>query len=66
MLNLNDKRLAYGALIAGVVLALLSILIDPIRGNTMYLAPIQIVVLIVGIVLALAGAYLTFMRKPAA
>lgn len=59
-----DKRVAYGLLIGGIVLALLAILIDPIRGYDIYLATTQIIALIVGIVVALAGAYLTFMRKP--
>jgi hypothetical protein len=61
---MSDKRVAYGLLAVGIVAVLLSILIDPIRGHDIYLAPIQIVVLIAGIVLAVAGAYLTFVRKP--
>jgi hypothetical protein len=65
MLNLNDKRVAYGLVVVGVVGILLSFLIDPIRGYDIHMAAIQIVVLIVGIVVALAGLYLTFMRKPA-
>ncbi len=64
MLNLNDKRIAYGLVVVGVVGIVLSVLIDPIRGYDIHMAAIQIVVLIVGIVLALAGLYLTFMRKP--
>jgi hypothetical protein len=65
MLNLNDKRVAYGLVVVGVVAILLSFLIDPIRGYDIHMATIQIVVLIAGIVVALAGLYLTFMRKPA-
>jgi hypothetical protein len=61
---MSDKRVAYGLLAVGIVAVLLSFLIDPIRGNDIYMAPIQIVVLIVGIVLAVAGVYLTFVRKP--
>lgn len=60
---LADKRVAYALLIGGIVLALLSILIDPIRGYHVHLAAIQIIALIVGIVAAAVGAYLTFMRK---
>ena len=60
---LDDKRIAYGVLAVGVVLALLAILIDPIRGHSIYLATSQIVVLIVGLVVAVGGAYLSFMRK---
>ncbi len=66
MAYLNDKRVAYGVLVVGVVAVLLSFLIDPLRGYDIHMATIQIVVLIVGIVLALAGAYLAFVRKPAA
>ncbi len=60
---LNDKRIAYAVLAVGIALALLSILIDPIRGHDIYLATSQIVVLIVGLVLTAGGAYLSFMRK---
>ncbi|MBI5961685.1 MAG: hypothetical protein HY866_23305 [Chloroflexi bacterium] len=60
---LADKRVVYALLIGGIVLALLAILIDPLRGNDIYLAPVQIVALIVGVVAAAAGAYLTFVRK---
>ena len=63
---LNDKRVAYALLAVGVVGVLLSILIDPIRGYDIYFATSQIIVLIVGIVLALAGVYLAFVRKPLA
>ena len=61
---LSDKRFAYALLAGGIVLALLSVLIDPIRGEDIYMATIQIVVLVIGIVVALVGAYLAFMRKP--
>jgi hypothetical protein len=64
MAYLNDKRVAYGVLVVGVVAVLLSFLIDPLRGYDIHMATIQIVVLIVGIVLALAGAYLAFVRRP--
>ncbi len=63
---LEDKRIAYAVLAIGIVLVLLSVLIDPIRGNDIYMATSQIVVLIVGLVVAVAGAYLAFMRRPAA
>ncbi len=64
MAYLNDKRVAYGVLVVGVVAVLLSFLIDPLRGLDIYMATSQIIVLIVGIVLVLAGAYLAFVRKP--
>lgn len=63
---LQDKRIAYGALILGLAAAVLAIVIDPLRGLDVYLAPIQIVVLIAGIVVALVGAYLAFVYKPPA
>jgi hypothetical protein len=68
MLNtlLNDKRVAYALIVVGVVGALLSVLIDPIRGYDIYMSTIQIIVLVVGIVLLLAGLYLAFVRKPPA
>jgi hypothetical protein len=62
---MNDKRVAYGVLVVGIIAVLISVLIDPLRGNDIYMATSQIVVLIVGIVLVLAGAYLAFVRKPA-
>lgn len=61
---LDDKRIAYGVLAVGVLAALLSVLIDPLRGHDIYMATSQIIVLIVGLVLVGAGAYLAFMRQP--
>jgi len=61
---LADKRVAYGLIAVGLILVLLSVLIDPIRGNDVYMATSQIIVLIVGVVVAVAGAYLVFMRRP--
>jgi hypothetical protein len=63
---MKQQQIGYALLVVGVVAALLSILIDPIRGYDIYLAPVQIVVLIAGIVVALVGLYLAFVRKPAA
>lgn len=60
---LADKRVAYVLLIGGIVLALLSVLIDPLRGEDIYMATVQIIALIVGVVAAAAGAYLAFLRK---
>jgi hypothetical protein len=60
---LADKRVAYAVLAGGIVLALLSFLIDPLRGYDIHMATIQIVALIVGVVAAAAGAYLAFMKK---
>lgn len=61
---LADKRVAYLLLAGGIVLALLSVLIDPLRGYKIHMATIQIIALVVGLVVAAAGAYLTFVRKP--
>jgi uncharacterized membrane protein YidH (DUF202 family) len=63
---LADKRVAYALIVVGVVLAILSVLIDPIRGYDIHMATIQIVALIVGIIAILIGLYLAFMRRPAA
>lgn len=62
---LSDPRVAYVLLAGGIVLALLALLIDPLRGYDIYLAPVQIVALVVGIVVAVAGAYLAFVRPSA-
>ncbi|MGQ9849852.1 MAG: hypothetical protein ACUVSU_07360 [Aggregatilineaceae bacterium] len=64
-MKLQQKQIGYLLLIVGLVAAVLSILIDPIRGYDIYLATAQIVVLIVGIVVALVGLYLAFVRKSA-
>jgi hypothetical protein len=66
MTFLNDMRVAYGVLVVGIVAVLISILIDPLRGYSIHMATSQIIVLIVGIVLVLVGAYLAFVRKPVA
>ncbi len=63
---LANKQFAYGVLAAGILLALLSVLIDPLRGHDIYMATSQIIALIVGLVVALAGAYLAFLYKPSA
>ncbi len=63
---LDNKQLAYGVLAVGVLVALLSVLIDPLRGEDVYMATSQIIALIAGLVLAAAGAYLAFMRQPPA
>jgi uncharacterized membrane protein YeaQ/YmgE (transglycosylase-associated protein family) len=62
-MNLDQKQIAYGLIIVGIVGALLSVLIDPLRGLDIYFNPIQIVVLVVGVVLLLAGLYLAFVRQ---
>jgi uncharacterized membrane protein YccC len=61
---LDDKRVAYALLVGGIVLVLLAIIIDPLRGYDVYLALPQIIAIIVGVVAALAGAYLVWIRKP--
>ena len=63
---LANKQLAYGILVVGILLALASVLIDPLRGYDIYLATTQIIALVIGIVIALAGAYLAFLYKPPA
>lgn len=50
-------------LVVGLALALLSIVIDPVRGHEIYMATEQIIALIVGIVIALAGVYLLLKRR---
>lgn len=65
VIKLQQKQIGYLLFIVGLVAAVLSILIDPIRGYNIYLATGQIVVLIVGIVVALVGLYLAFVRKTA-
>jgi len=62
---LADKRVAYVLIIGGIVLAVLSVVIDPIRGYDIHMAAIQIVALIVGIIAILIGLYLGFVRRPA-
>jgi D-alanyl-lipoteichoic acid acyltransferase DltB (MBOAT superfamily) len=62
---LADKRVAWLLIIGGIVLAVLSVVIDPIRGYDIHMAAIQIVVLIVGIIAILIGLYLGFVRRPA-
>ncbi len=64
-MKLQQKQLGYILLVVGVAAVLLSILIDPIRGHSIYLATSQIIVLIVGAVVALVGLYLAFVRKAA-
>lgn len=62
---MSMKQLPYALLIVGIVLVLGAILIDPIRGFEIYLATSQIIVLVIGAVVALVGAYLAFVRKSA-
>ncbi len=62
---MSMKQLPYALLIVGIVLVLGTILIDPIRGFEIYLATSQIIVLVIGAIVALLGAYLAFVRKPA-
>lgn len=46
----------------GMILALAALLIDPLRGLDLYLATEQIVALIVGIVIAVIGLFITLTR----
>jgi D-alanyl-lipoteichoic acid acyltransferase DltB (MBOAT superfamily) len=62
---LADKRVAWLLIIGGIVLAVLSVVIDPIRGYDIHMAAIQIVALIIGIIAILIGLYLAFVRRPA-
>jgi hypothetical protein len=64
MTMLQNKQVLYGILIVGILLVALSLLIDPVRGENFHMAGVQWLVLIVGAVIALIGAYLTFVRKP--
>mgnify|MGYP005845163225 CR=1 FL=1 len=63
---MDDKRIAYALIVIGVVAVLVDLLIDPLRGVAFYLSAVQIIVLIVGIVVAAVGVYLGFIRKPPA
>lgn len=63
---LDDPRVRYALLVGGLVLALLAILIDPIRGLSIHFHWVQIVALIAGVVAFLAGAYLLYVRTPGA
>lgn len=49
-------------LVVGIAVALLAIVIDPLRGLGIYLATEQIVALIVGIVIAVVGLFITLTR----
>jgi hypothetical protein len=62
-MNFDQKQMAYGLIIVGIVGAVLSVLIDPLRGYDIYLATSQIIVLVISIVLLLAGLYLGFVRQ---
>jgi len=62
---MSMKQIPYALLVVGIVLVLGAILIDPIRGHDLYLATSQIIVLVIGAIGALVGAYLAFVRKPA-
>lgn len=60
------KNRAYGLLALGIILAVLAVVIDPLRGYAVYLHWSQIAALVVGVVLALAGAYFAWIKKPGA
>lgn len=61
---LQDKRIAYGALILGLAGVVFAIVIDPLRGYDVCLGGEQIAILFAGIAVALVGAYLAFVHKP--
>lgn len=61
---MSNKQIAYGILGLGILAALVSLLMDPVRGEDYYLNTVQIIVLVVGVLAALVGAYLSFVRKP--
>jgi uncharacterized membrane protein len=61
---LGNKQFAYAVLIVGAILVLLSILVDPLRGYDVCMGTEQIIMLIVGMVIALSGVYLAFLRHP--
>ena len=52
---LDDKRVTYAVLVIGVIGVLISLLIDPLRGQDFHLGTVQIIVLIVGIVLVVCA-----------
>lgn len=55
---LQNKQVAYGLIAAGLVVALLSVLIDPLRGHHIFMADMQVLALVAGIVAMGVGAYL--------
>ncbi len=61
---MSMKQIPYALIVLGIAAVLLAILIDPIRGLDIYLATSQIIVLVIGVIVALVGAYLAFIRKP--
>ena len=62
---MTKKQIPYALLVLGIAAVLAAILVDPIRGHDIYLATSQIIVLVIGAVVALVGAYLAFVRKSA-
>ncbi len=63
---MSEKQIVYGLIVAGVVLALASLLVDAVGIGTEGFGVGQILGLIVGVVLAGVGVYRGFIRpKPA-
>jgi hypothetical protein len=60
---MSEKQKVYGLIVAGVVLALASLLVDAVGIGTEGFGVGQIVGLIVGIVLAGVGVYRGFIRQ---
>jgi hypothetical protein len=58
-----NRQTGWILFVVGLALALLSIVIDPLRDLDVYLATEQIIALIVGIAIALAGLYLLVTRR---
>jgi len=63
---MSDKRVVYGMIVAGIVLALASLLVDAVDVGTEGFGLAQIIGLILGIVLVVVGIYYQFIRKPPA
>jgi hypothetical protein len=58
-----DKRMAYLILAAGVVIVTLAILVDSFRDKVIYLAPVQGIAVLVGVIVALVGGYFLAVRE---
>lgn len=61
---MNLKIVGYIVLVVGVTVALVALLADSLGlGDPEIFGPVQIIMLVVGIVLAVVGVYLGFVRK---
>ena len=60
---MTNQQMGYLLLVVGIAIAVLAIIIDPLRGLVLYLHWAQILALVVGVVIALAGIYVGFLRS---